>query len=127
MVVISSSKLRLDPGEAVTDPAIRDVTWVTKRIGDRTYEAMVKTSQTGKNGEHLNCFPEGHLPGFQEEPGMRRIRINEWTIWTMPAVDYETLEWVKDEPLQFSAMTQSKLEQLLSGKEQPGEAGIGLR
>ena len=49
MVVISSSKLRLNPGEAVIDPALSGVAWVSKTIGGRTYQALVKASAIGKD------------------------------------------------------------------------------
>ena len=113
MVVVASSKLRLNPGEAVIDPAVTGVAWVTKIIGGRTYEAMVKASQVGMKQDRLECFPHGHIPWVQEEPEIREININGWTTWKIPDRDFETLEWVREEQAQgYVGMTQERIAEI---------------
>ena len=74
---------------------------------------MVKASQVGTKQDRLECFPHGHIPGFQEEPEIREININGWTTWKIPDRDFETLEWVREEQAQgYVGMTQERIAEI---------------
>ena len=131
MVVISSSKLRLNPGEAVIDPALAGVAWVSKTIGGRTHQALVKASAIGKDPEHLKCFPyplPRPGPDFTRETGDWSININAWTTWKMSNQDFQTLEWVKDQhqhfikPTQVTGQFTGMIDKVLEQHQHSGEA-----
>ena len=90
-----ASRLRLDPGEAVTDPLMSGAAWVRKNIGGQDYEALVDPRMLGPDREYLQCFPDRNLRRIEG----RTIRINGWTRWKMSGEAFSTLEWVKDPPV----------------------------
>ena len=93
--MISSSKLKLEPGEAFINPLLRGVARITKRIGDREYRAWVDAHLVGTQDEtqYLQCFPR-YLPDQEDPPNTASVTVNEWTTWKIPSGDFNSLEWL---------------------------------
>ena len=91
MVVISASKMKLEPHEVIIDPILEGVAFVEKKIGDKTYEAFVE-SWSVRNNE-LQCFPDLN-PAFMFHSLTRTIRVGSYS-WVMSSEDFNSIEWVK--------------------------------
>ena len=95
--MISPSKLKLEPGEALIDPLLQNIARITKRIGDQEYHAWVDARLVGAQDEtqYLQCFPD-YLPRPEGELDTVGIVVNEWTLWKVPSHDFNSLEWLGD-------------------------------
>ena len=116
MVVINSSRMKLQPGEARIDPLLSGVAWVDKQIGDRTYQALVDARDLGDNGQNLQCIPHGIMHDGDRDPEgnpRARVVINEWTSWLIPRQDFQEIEWVQDRMPPVNPMTREELEQFI--------------
>ena len=103
---ISSSMLKLEPGEAVIDPVLPGLARISKKMGENTYTAWVDASQlkTKDTQQFLACFPDT----ISREDGKLHIRVNDWTTWRIPAQDKGKIQWLKPErpQIQFAAPRQ---------------------
>ena len=106
MVVIASSSLRLEPGEATQDPLLTGITRIEKQIGDRTLRAWVDSRlvQQRDGSQTLECFPNRHGHPLEPEP-VRTVRVNEWTTWKLTPEEFSTLQWVDRYPRQSVTIT----------------------
>lgn len=99
MVVIVSSSLCLEPGEAVCDPAVAGITRIEKKIGDQTHRAWVDSRlvQERDGVQTLQCFPN-RMPWPEDTEPVRSISVNDWTTWRMTPEDFATLRWIERVP-----------------------------
>ena len=96
MTLTGYSRMKLEQGEARIDPLLEGVAWIRKRIGDRTYEAMVEAEDTN-GGHQLQCLPHRNFPEAETEQTVR-VQINDWTNWMVPLRDFQQLEWLQEIP-----------------------------
>ena len=98
--VVSSRYLKTEPNEVVIDPIMSGVAHIRKQIGDQVYEAYLDSRLVKENC--IPCFPDGPpkmdaypIPLPQDwEPRKTRSILVGGSSWTMPAEDFDKLEWV---------------------------------
>ena len=86
------SRMALEAHEVFIDPALMGVAWVSKKIGDRTYQATVESDLIGlRDGtRYLTCSP---MHVYLNDDEVRTIRLNQSTTWDVPESEFKKLKW----------------------------------